>query len=68
MTKNAMVIREVLEMLKMSPLKLTSQRKKLIKIIFANGDGHYTAEGYSKVAQAIVSGVKNDQQKHSSVE
>ena len=51
MAKNAMVIKEVLEMLKMSPLKLTSQRKKLIKIIFANGDGHYTAEDVFKKAK-----------------
>lgn len=31
-------------------------------------NGHYTAEGYSKVAKAIVSGVRNEQQKHSSAE
>ena len=44
MSQNIGIIQHVTEMLRKSPLKVTSQRITLIKLIFANGDAHYTAE------------------------
>ena len=45
-------IKNVMEMLKQSPLKFTNQRKALIEIIFANGNTHFTAEDIYIKAQA----------------
>ena len=43
MKKNAHITR-ALDKLKKSPLKVTNQRKRLIEILFKNGDHHFTAE------------------------
>ena len=39
-----MYINSALDRLQKSPLKTTEQRKDLIKILFKNGDNHFTAE------------------------
>ncbi len=43
MNKN-LHITKALDKLKKSPLKVTNQRKRLIEILFKNGDHHFTAE------------------------
>ena len=47
MKKNLHVNR-ALNLLKNSPLKVTSQRTRLIEILFKNGDHHFTAEDVHK--------------------
>ena len=37
-------IKKALDVLKKSPLKLTTQRTRLIEILFKDGDQHFTAE------------------------
>ena len=37
-------IKKALDVLKRSPLKLTTQRTRLIEILFKDGDQHFTAE------------------------
>ena len=41
-------INKALDVLKKSPLKLTTQRTRLIEILFKNGDHHFTAEDVYK--------------------
>ena len=43
MKKNSHITK-ALNNLKKSPLKVTNQRKRLIEILFKNGDHHFTAE------------------------
>ena len=47
MKKNSHITR-ALNNLKKSPLKMTIQRKRLIEILFKNGDHHFTAEDVHK--------------------
>jgi Fur family iron response transcriptional regulator len=47
MKKNSHITR-ALNNLKKSPLKMTIQRKRLIEILFKNGDHHFTAEDVYK--------------------
>ena len=48
--KKNLHVKKALEMLEKSPLKLTSQRVNLIKILFHNGNQHFSAEDvYNKV-------------------
>ena len=47
MKKNPHIAR-ALNNLKKSPLKVTTQRKRLIEILFKNGDQHFTAEDVYK--------------------
>ena len=47
MKKNSHITR-ALNKLKKSPLKLTTQRIRLIEILFKNGDHHFTAEDVHK--------------------
>ena len=37
-------ISNAIEKLKQSPLKVTKQRKKMLELLFKNGDAHVTAE------------------------
>ena len=46
--KNNSHITRALNNLKKSPLKMTIQRKRLIEILFKNGDHHFTAEDVYK--------------------
>ena len=41
-------IKKAIKVLKLSPLKITSQRVKLIEILFKNGNCHFTAEDVYK--------------------
>ena len=41
-------INKALNVLKKSPLKVTTQRTRLIEILFKNGDQHFTAEDVYK--------------------
>ena len=41
-------IDKAIQVLKLSPLKITSQRLLLIEILFKNGNNHYTAEDVHK--------------------
>lgn len=41
---NNLYIKNALELLKKSPLKATTQRLNLIKLLFRNGPAHFTAE------------------------
>ena len=41
-------INKALDVLKKSPLKVTTQRTRLIEILFRNGDHHFTAEDVYK--------------------
>ena len=41
-------INKAIQVLKLSPLKITSQRIKLIEILFKNGNCHFTAEDVYK--------------------
>ena len=41
-------IDKAIQALKLSPLKVTSQRLLLIEILFKNGNNHYTAEDVHK--------------------
>ena len=43
MVKN-LFINNAINTLKKSPLKLTKQRKKMVELLFKNGDAHVTAE------------------------
>ena len=47
MKKNSHITR-ALNKLKKSPLKVTTQRTRLIEILFKNGDHHFTAEDVHK--------------------
>ena len=47
MKKNSHITR-ALNNLKKSPLKVTTQRTRLIEILFKNGDNHFTAEDVHK--------------------
>ena len=47
MKENSHITR-ALNNLKKSPLKVTTQRKRLIEILFKNGDQHFTAEDVYK--------------------
>ena len=47
MKKNSHIIK-ALNNLKKSPLKVTTQRTRLIEILFRNGDQHFTAEDVHK--------------------
>lgn len=51
MIKKSRNLKNFLEILKNSPLKLTDQRKSLIKIIFGDGDAHYTVDDVYKKAK-----------------
>ena len=44
-------INKAMEMLHKTPLKATNQRLALLKIIFKDGDAHYTAEDILKKVQ-----------------
>ena len=44
-------IKKLLHIIKNSPLKLTDQRKSLVKIIFNDGDAHYTVDDVYKKAK-----------------
>ena len=46
--KNNPHIDRALNILKSSPLKVTTQRTRLIEILFKNGDHHFTAEDIHK--------------------
>ena len=46
--KKNLHITKALDKLKKSPLKVTNQRKRLIEILFKNGDHHFTAEDIHK--------------------
>ena len=46
--KNNSHITKALNKLKKSPLKVTTQRTRLIEILFKNGDHHFTAEDIHK--------------------
>ncbi len=43
MSKNIFILNAI-EKLKQSPLKVTKQRKKMVELLFKNGDAHVTAE------------------------
>ena len=44
MSQNSKIVKHVIDMLRLSPLKVTNQRITLIKLIFSSGNDHYTAE------------------------
>ena len=44
MSQKSNIIKHVIDMLRLSPLKVTNQRITLIKLIFSSGNDHYTAE------------------------
>ena len=44
-------VNKAMEMLHKTPLKATNQRLALLKIIFKDGDAHYTAEDILKKVQ-----------------
>ena len=46
--KKNLHIEKALDILKSSPLKVTTQRTRLIEILFKNGDHHFTAEDVYK--------------------
>ena len=46
--KKNLHVNKALDLLKSSPLKVTSQRTRLIEILFKNGDHHFTAEDVHK--------------------
>ena len=46
-------INKALNVLKKSPLKVTTQRTRLIEILFKNGDHHFTAEDVYKEVNKI---------------
>ena len=46
--KKNLHIDKALDILKSSPLKVTTQRTRLIEILFKNGDHHFTAEDIYK--------------------
>ena len=46
--KKNLHIDKALDILKSSPLKVTTQRTRLIEILFKNGDHHFTAEDVHK--------------------
>ncbi len=46
--KKNLHVNKALNVLKNSPLKVTTQRTKLIEILFKNGDHHFTAEDVHK--------------------
>ena len=46
--KKNLHIDKALDILKSSPLKVTTQRTRLIEILFKNGDHHFTAEDVYK--------------------
>ena len=52
-------IKKLLHIIKNSPLKLTDQRKSLVKIIFNDGDAHYTVDDVYKKAKKKNRGKKN---------
>ena len=49
--KNNKYIEEALNSLKNSPLKITKQRVDIIKILFLDGNNHFTAEDVHKKIQ-----------------
>ena len=51
MIKKKKNIEKLLNIIKNSPLKLTDQRKSLVKIIFNDGDAHYTVDDVYKKAK-----------------
>ena len=44
MSQKSKIVKHVIDMLRLSPLKVTNQRITLIKLIFSSGNDHYTAE------------------------
>jgi len=44
-------VEKALDMLKMSPLKITNQRVCLVEILFRNGDSHFTVEEVYRLAR-----------------
>ena len=51
--KNNKYIEEALNSLKNSPLKITKQRVDIIKILFLDGNNHFTAEDVHKKIQKL---------------
>ena len=51
MIKRKKNLRKLLNILKNSPLKLTHQRKSLLRIIFGDGNAHYTVDDVYKKAK-----------------